>query len=185
MSPDEIDLYDRNKTLQAELDKERAKGKISMAFLAHCIPAVDKICLSRPQKAKIGRGLRLTTSQVYTRWKNFRKELRDARRELECQPATGQTASRREELDDDGAGTESGSRFSSETAGDEDANILSAVKPKRLPNDRVTVELNGKSLTQRQLAKWYRGTDMGAETRSIFDAKNIEINRKRRRLNGN
>ena len=59
-------------------------------------------------------------------------------------------------------------------------NILRPVRSEQLPNDNVVVEVEGRSLTQRQLAEWYQTTDMQAENRRIFKARNVEINQMRR-----
>ncbi|EXJ93701.1 hypothetical protein A1O1_02093 [Capronia coronata CBS 617.96] len=67
-----------------------------------------------------------------------------------------------------------------QSSDDEDGNILSPVKSKMLPNDGIVVELDGKCLTSRQLAVWFGTSDMEAETRRIFEAKNMEINEKRK-----
>ncbi|KAL2393948.1 hypothetical protein ABEF93_000972 [Exophiala dermatitidis] len=67
-----------------------------------------------------------------------------------------------------------------ESSDDEDSNMLSPVKSKKLPHDNITVEIDGKLFTQRQLAKWYQRSKMDAAARRTFELKNIEINNKRR-----
>ncbi|KAJ4538030.1 hypothetical protein HRR80_007630 [Exophiala dermatitidis] len=69
---------------------------------------------------------------------------------------------------------------STESSDDEDSNILTPVKLKRLPHDSIKVEIDGKLFTQRQLAKWYQRSKMDAAARRTFELKNIEINNKRR-----
>lgn len=60
------------------------------------------------------------------------------------------------------------------------SNILRPVDSTQLPNDDVLVEMNGQTISQRQLTQWYRATDMRADKRRIFEAKNSAINHMRR-----
>jgi hypothetical protein len=59
-------------------------------------------------------------------------------------------------------------------------NILEPVINIQVPDDDVTVEIEGRTYTQKGLVAWFQTTDMRGSSRRIFKAKNVEINQIRR-----
>jgi len=206
--PQVIGLHDEKLRLAESLVKLQSEYDLLNLLCAVSKPKMKD--LQRKYKEMMGLRLGITQTTLESRYKRARKKFKDVRaqmlrdyQQLERETVRAASGSVEEMPHPPNSSNTAGSHESQATrriavgqsqdvvdltgsdrvgfaVSVEQENILRPVDFTRVPDDNIVVDVEGEALNQRQLAQWYKATDMSEESRKLFEAKNVEINQMRR-----